>query len=320
MFRYNFLILFIVFSCNRPSDIEVVDTRLIWSESKHNAFTTLISYNGYLYCAFREAISHHSYDGEIRIIRSKDAKKWESISLISIPQEDLRDPKFILNDNQLNLFFLSRTKTKHFSYSYISNNGEEWSQINKEQDTWRWGATRFKGEVYSVGYSGKDKEGEIYKTQKGESWVSVKDRLFPDVHSYPNETALFFSSNKRLYALLRQDKKEKMALIGISEPPYEVWNWKNLGIRIGSPSGLLVKENLILACVRLYNPVRTSLVWINPLNGDFYEEVVLPSGGDTGYADIVKHKGVYYVSYNSSKNLTGQTSIYLSEFTINAEK
>src|SRR5690554_5249624 len=128
MYRY-FLLIFLIFSsCVKPSKIKISKTSLIWNKSEHNAFTSLISYNDYLYCAFREASSHHSYDGGIRIIRSKNTEDWENVALITIAEEDLRDPKFITNTNDLALIFVSRTETEHFSYSYSTENGEEWSQ------------------------------------------------------------------------------------------------------------------------------------------------------------------------------------------------
>src|SRR5690554_528776 len=319
MYRFLLVVFLIISSCVSPSKVKLNKTSLIWNKAKHNAFTTMISYNDYIYCAFREGTSHHSYDGGIRIIKSKDTRNWEDVAFISIPQEDLRDPKFIINNNDLNLIFVSRTETEHFSYTYSTKNGEEWSQENRELGTWRWNATEFNGKVYSVGYSSKDKKGTIYSTKTGDSWQSIKNDIFPDIDSYPNETALFFSSDGTSYALVRQDKKSKSALIGTSSPPYQDWTWKDLNTRIGSPSGILLNDSLILACVRLYFPVRTSLVWIDPIKGTLKEDTVLPSGGDTGYASIVSFKNKYYVSYHSSKNAERKSSIYLTEFTINVD-
>src|SRR5690554_3352793 len=316
MYKYSVIVFLIFCSCIKPSNIQVNKTRLIWNNANYNAFTSLTSYNNYLYCAFREASSHHSYDGGIRIIRSKDTENWEDVTLITIPEEDLRDPKFIVSNNNLSIIFVSRTETKHFSYSYTTEDGEKWKFENREEDTWRWSAAEFEGEIYSVGYSSKDKKGSIYTAEKGKSWKPVKQNFFPDVESYPNETALFFKSDGTSYALVRQDKKSKTALIGSSKPPYNNWQWKDLGTRIGSPSGILVNDSLILGCVRLYFPTRTSLVWIHPEEGTIKEAAKLPSGGDTGYASIVKYNGKHYVSFNSSRNTEKRTSIYLSEFAI----
>lgn len=319
MYRFLLVVFLIISSCVSPSKVKLNKTSLIWNKAKHNAFTTMISYNDYLYCAFREATSHHSYDGKIRVIKSKDTEKWEDVTLISIEKEDLRDPKFIINNNELNLIFVSRTKTEHFSYSYTTEDGGHWFLNNKEDGTWRWSAAEFNGKVYSVGYSSKDKAGRIYATEKGKTWQPIKENFFPDINSYPNETALFFTTYGASYALLRQDKKSKSGLIGTSYPPYKDWTWKDLNTRIGSPSGVLVNDSLILGCVRLYSPTRTSLVWINPLKGSLKEDVSLPSGGDTGYASIVNYNSRYYVSYNSSQNPEKKTSIYLTEFTIDVD-
>lgn len=319
MYRFLLVVFLIISSCVSPSKVELNKTSLIWNKAKHNAFTTMVSYNDYLYCAFREGTSHHSYDGLIRIIRSKDAQSWEEVALLKKEGEDLREVKLISNNNDLILLVVSRTKSEHFSYSSSTNQGTHWSLDNIEKDTWRWSVTEFGGRLYSAAYSSKDKAGRIYSTVEGETWQSVKGNFFPDVDSYPNETALFFAADSTLYALVRQDKKSKSALVGISNPPYQNWSWKHLGARIGSPSGVLINDSLILACIRLYFPVRTSFVWIDPIKSTLKEDITLPSGGDTGYASIVSFKDKYYVSYYSSKNAEKKSSIYLTEFTIGVD-
>lgn len=298
--------------------VKISDNQVIWNQAKHNAFTTLESFSGDLYCAFREGASHKSYDGKIRIIKSKDGKKWESVSLIASENEDLRDPKLIVNEGKLLLLIVSRTKTEHFSYTYSSLSGTEWSLLEKSKDTWRWNAAKNGNTVYSMGYSGNDKAGNLYKTTDGKEWISLSNNVFPDVKYLPNETKLFFTDN-RMIALVRQERGNQSAILGISDYPYTSWNWKDLGIRIGSPAGILLNREEVLICVRLYGPGRTSFVKINIENGNHTEIIALPSGGDTGYADIVKHEGEYWVSYYSSKNAEKKASVYLAKFNIHQE-
>lgn len=297
--------------------ISLTNHRIIWDRARHNAFTALESYRGYLYCAFREGANHHSYDGKIRVIRSKDGSLWEPVALISVGGEDLRDPKFIGNNGELILMIVSRTKNRHFSYTYSTENGRNWIQNEKTNDTWRWGANKVNGTVYSVGYSGQDREGRVYRMGSGKKWTAVKSNFFPSTKDLPNETEIFFDSNERMIALVRQERGKKSALLGVSPAPYEKWEWKSLNSRIGSPAGIMLENNKLLACVRLYNsPIRTSFVLIDVERGTMREDLVLPSGGDTGYAAIVKHNDSYYVSYNSSNNARKRTSIHLAEIRI----
>src|SRR5690606_33955443 len=112
---------------------------------------------------------------------------------------------------------------------------------------------------------------------------------------------LFFTDDDKMVALVRHEKGNQNAFLGVSKPPYTSWNWKDLGFRLGSPSGIVLNNKEILTCVRMYDsPVRLSFVKINIENGNHKEILAIPSGGDTGYADIVKHKGAYFVSYYSS--------------------
>jgi len=317
---FSFLVSNVV-KCQVIKSITLSDNISIWDKAPHNAFTTLESFDGYLYCAFREATNHKSYDGKIRIIRSKDTQKWESVALISIGNEDLRDPKLIVNNGKIILLIVSRTKSKHYSYTYSSFDGMKWSLLEKANDTWRWSATLWDNFIYSVGYSGNDRSGQIYKSGDGKKWTSVKRGLFPNVNNLPNETKLFITPNNKMVALVRQERGNQNAIIGIAEAPYSDWTWRDLGIRMGSPSGIVLNENEILACVRLYNhPVCLSLVKINITDASYKEIATLPSGGDTGYADIVKFNNQYYISYYSSKNRLKKAVIYLTKLNISQDE
>ena len=71
-----------------------VQVRRIWSNGKYNAFTSLIDFNGTLYCAFREGESHvFGRDGVTRIISSEDGLKWDPVAVLTKDGYDLRDPK-----------------------------------------------------------------------------------------------------------------------------------------------------------------------------------------------------------------------------------
>ena len=120
-----------------------------------------------------------------------------------------------------------------------------------------------------------------------------------------------FLPDDTAYCLLRQDGKPNSGYLGVSHPPYTDWNWKSLGVRIGGPHMIQLPDGRFVAVVRLYDaPVRTSLCWLDPVNGRLTEALKLPSGGDTSYAGLVWHDGLLWVSYYSSHE--GKTSIYLA--------
>src|SRR5690606_32947646 len=106
-----------------------------------------------------------------------------------------------------------------------------------------------------------------------------------------------------LVSIVRQDRGRKNALLGISAAPYKNWEWKDLGMSIGSPEAVLLSDNYLLACVKLFGiKHRTSVCVIDISTGKLREILELPSGGDTGYAKMIQ-TGVdnqYLISYHSS--------------------
>jgi len=102
--------------------------------------------------------------------------------------------------------------------------------------------------------------------------------------------------------------------LGRSRPPYTEWTWTDLGQRIGSPNLLILPDGRLLAPMRLLNPMRTSLCWINP-QGSITEFLKLPSGGDGGYTGAVLEEGVLWVSYYSSHE-NHKSSVYLAKIQV----
>ena len=100
-------------------------------------------------------------------------------------------------------------------------------------------------------------------------------------------------------------------MIGVANPPYTDWDWKDLGVPIGGPELIRLPDGRFVAAVRLYDErVRTSLCWIDPEKGTLTELLALPSGGDTSYPGMVWHEGALWISYYASHE--GKTSIYLA--------
>ena len=304
--------------------MRVVNVRKIWDNAPHNAFTDLTRFRGHWYCAFREGQSHVSDDGKLRLIRSVDGEAWESVALMAWEGGDVRDAKLsVTGDGQLMLsgavrFLELVDGNKHQSVTWLSADGATWSGPHAcptGLGTWRWSATWHAGVGYSFGYSGKDQAGCLYRTLDGIAWEVVKDDVFPDAESYPNETSLMFLDDGTAYCLLRRDKGSCTALLGTAHAPYTEWAWQDLGVRIGGPKMIRLSDGRFLAVVRLYDEkARTSLCWVDPGAGTMTECLRLPSGGDTSYAGIVEHEGVIWISYYSSHQ--EKTAIYLATVTV----
>lgn len=302
------------------NEIKVISKNKIWSNDLHNAFTTLIEFNGNLYCAFREGTSHGSRDGVIKIIRSRDGDSWQLFGELSVDENDLRDPKLAIINNHLFLYAFSRykenVKSRHKTYSWMLKK-DNWSgpfSNDSDQDTWKWGISKINDKLYSVAYSGKDSKGTIYKSEDGRTWEIIKSNFFPNLKDYPNETALLEFDNGKMLALIRTDKGSKDAIMGVAEPPYKNWDWKIINKRIGGPALIQLPNDQIIAVVRLYNERRTSICELNIRDGSLKEIITLSVGGDTGYAGMALWEGYLYISYYSDyKSDKGNSDIYLAK-------
>jgi hypothetical protein len=303
------------------SPIPVVESRRIWDAAPHNAFTDLVRFQDRWFCVFREGEGHVSPDGALRVITSTDGETWESAARITSANSDLRDAKISVTPNgQLMLCgaeALHDTSQKyHQSLAWFSADGRNWSEQYSigEPDYWLWRITWHKGIAYGIGYATRPgTEGvRLYSSNDGKKFTLLaKDKeLFSGREG--NESSILFLPDDSAVCLLRRDIDEGTAQIGVAQPPYTTWKWKDLGLHIGGPHLLRLPDGRLVASGRLRGSgVHTSLVWIDPTAGTAKEFLTFPSGGDTSYPGLVFHDGMLWVSYYSSHE--GKTSIYLAK-------
>jgi hypothetical protein len=202
----------------------------------------------------------------------------------------------------------------HQSLTWLSTDGSAWEgpfACPTGLGTWRWSATWHEGYGYSFGYSGKDEAGCLYRTSDGKTWEVLRDDVYPQPETYPNESSIVFDPDGTAYCLLRRDRGPATAFLGLSQSPYKDWKWKDLGVKVGGPKIMQLADGRFLATVRLYDgKVRTSLCLVDPISGSLSECLKLPSGGDTSYAGMVEHEGILWISYYSSHE--EKTAIYLA--------
>ncbi len=296
---------------------ELIAVRKIWDAAPHNAFTDLVRFQNRWFCVFREGKAHVSPDGALRVLTSTDGMRWESAALITSALGDLRDAKITITpDNRLMLSgavaLTQPAEFKHQSLTWFSKDGAQWTEpvIIGDPNFWLWRTTWHKKTAYSIGYdTTAEKFIRLYSSKDGKKFNTLVPRLFDE--GYPNETSLLFLKDGTGLCLLRRDGKEANGQLGIARPPYTDWEWKDIGVKIGGPHMLALPDGRIVAAVRLYDgAVRTSLMWLDPEEGELKEILKLPSGGDCSYPGLVWHNDLLWVSYYSSHE--GKTSIYLA--------
>jgi len=232
---------------------ELVEVRKIWEAAPHNAFTDLIRFQNRWYCVFREGTGHVNYHGKLRVITSADGERWESATLLSAIFADLRDAKITITPKQE--LMLSGAAAmhppipfRHQSLAWFSPDGRTWSEASKIGDTnmWLWRATWHKGAAYSIGYRTVDpKFARLYMSKDGRTFSTLVDRLYDQ--GYPNEHGLVFLPDDTAVCLLRRDGAADSAQLGIAKPPYQDWEWRDLGLYVGGPALIRLPDGRLLA-------------------------------------------------------------------------
>jgi hypothetical protein len=296
---------------------QIVSLQKIWDAAPHNAFTDLTRFNDRWFCVFREGKGHVSPDGAIRVLTSVDGTNWTPAARLTSTDADLRDPKIAITPKKELMLSAAGAlhpprKHNHQTFVWFSPQGTNWSAPVPigDPDMWLWRITWHRGVAYSVGY---DTTGEsfvrLYNSPDGRTFKALVPKLFEEGH--PNETSIVFQPDDTALCLLRRDGDPGTGKLGIAQPPYTTWTWKDAGTKIGGPHMLSLPDGRLVGCVRLYDGgIRTSLAWADPTSGKLTEFQKLPSGGDSSYAGLVWHEDLLWVSYYSSHE--GKTSIYLA--------
>ncbi|MCD6598027.1 MAG: chitobiase/beta-hexosaminidase C-terminal domain-containing protein, partial [Bacteroidales bacterium] len=324
-----FLTLFIsygnIFSQNTPEHDLIISVERIWDRAAHNAFTSMINYNGKLYCTFRESDGHVSdINGTIRVIASDDGQNWYSVAHIFEPGVDLRDPQLSVSpDNRImlniggSIYTNSKLVGMEPKVSFSDTSGMNFSPLQKifidekikSGKDWLWRATWHNGKSYATIYQPtKEKSVQLIVSNDG---INYKFITTFDV-SGGNETTLRFTPANQMIAVVRRDK-EQNGNIGISEPPYKTWEWNELESRLGGPDLILLGNDIMICATREYPPdhnEQTILAKVE-INGKFTKLLTLPSGGDCSYPGLVIIDDILNVSYYSSHE--EKTAIYLAK-------
>jgi hypothetical protein len=311
----------------------VVWVHKIWDHGQHNAFTDLIYHRHHWVCVFREAVSHGSEDiGAIRVIASTDAIGWESLALLEIEGEDLRDPKLsVTPDGKLMLVVgsvITDTEKEYVSMLSkvsFSEDGITWGPFKPVLPTheWLWRVTWYQGVAYGVSY--RQHEMLNWRTILWESLDGLIWRpVIPlDIPGKPSEATLRFDTTGQMYALVRRSDKlgpkmDNMAWVGRSVAPYTDWVWAETNIAFGGPNFLLSPQNKWIGAGRTIHltpyglMLKTTLVELSQEGLD--PILYLPSGGDTSYPGMVFHDKFLWVSYYSSHE--EKTAVYLAKVLI----
>ena len=292
----------------------------IWDQD-YSAFPSIVRYKDAWYVSFREGESHIFDEngiaaGKTRILRSADRKHWESVALLSKEGYDLRDPKLsVTADGRLMVIqggsvYIDKQLVKRIPQVSFSADGLSFSDPEPVDYpipggfAWFWRITWYQGTGYTVNYGEADENMlELLKTADGRHFEKITDLA---LDGFPNETTVRFLPDGRMVLLIRREKEDRMAYLGVSEPPYTDWKLSPLPFRIGGPEMAVLPDGSLLVGGRAYleNGDTKTCLWKGTVEGDFELWKTLPSGGDNSYPGFLIENGELMVVYYSSHELT----------------
>lgn len=306
----------------------VVSIERIWDRPAHSAFTDLISFEGKLYCTFREGSDHiPGRNGLIRVIRSPDGMNWESVALLEEQHVDLRDPKLsITADHRL----MVNTGASFYQGSVRKGIESRVAFYDPERDRfgpprkviipeqivtgfdWLWRITWHDGWAWGCVQQVAPGRGRSLHLVRSRDGVTFEHVTKLDV-AQPSETTLRFLEDGTMLAMFRRAGPSPEGWIGTAAAPFTQWSFLTTNKRFGGPNVIRLPGGNWLAGSRGYEDQPTmDLWWLDRSSGQFQDLLSLPSGGDTSYPGFVIDEGLnrLLVSYYSSHE--GKAAIYLA--------
>lgn len=320
------LIVLLWFIRPNTSEVDHLLNLQIWeavNDGMHNSNTDMIYFKNYFYLVHASS-PYHFATPECKLIiwRSKDCKQWEKLSTVHIPDEDIRDPKFLSIGNRLILFVLKSVEftAEPYTTAYVvSEDCKRWSPLHEiAHEGWLfWRPKTFDGKIWYVpAYWHEHGKSMLFSSTDGINWQPISliyegDRC--------DETAIEFFLDGTMISTQRLEYSDSWlgdsracTGIRIAKPPYTQWTGiKDYGTRLDGPAlfaykgkvyalgrrnpytpGLLNKYGSILA------KKRTSLWLVTPQRLIWLSDV--PSAGDTSYAGSVIRDNTLYFSYYTS--------------------
>lgn len=297
------------------------EAQLIWDNGTYNAFPSIEYFDGRYFISFREGESHifnsqGIADGKVRILSSRDGRKWESAALLSKDGFDLRDPKLsVTADGRLMVIiggsvYKGKELVQRIPQVSFSDDGVHFSDPEPvvfdenvtDDKEWIWRVTWHDGIGYAVTYGDHF---ALLKTEDGLHFSLVRE-LDVNRDDFPNETTVRFLPDGRMALLVRREKNGAKGLWGVSEAPFTDWTWKDLPVSLGGPDFIVMPDGSIIAGTRgSYFPKRPKTVLLKgDAEGEFELIRVLPSGSDTSYPGFrIVGKDLWVVYYSSHELL-----------------
>jgi len=255
--------------------------------------------------------------------RSSDARRWERITELGIPGQDIRDPKFAAIGGRLFLYALPNKGFRALPYGTVyasSEDGTHWSGFTPiAHPGWLfWRPKTRDGVTWFVpAYWHDHGKSILLSSTDGVAWTIVS-RIYEGEGN--DETDFEFLPDDRILCTARLEvtpdnpfgNRDASTLIAVSAPPYTNWTYARSRVtRLDGPA-LFSHAGCVFAVARyqpgrrgplarlggMFSRKRTSVFLVDEQRLVHLSD--LPSASDTSYAGVVLRDGALYASYYTS--------------------
>lgn len=309
-----------------------IETWDVVKDGMHNSNTDLIHWGDYFYLAHAVSPYHFSNTGcHLKLSRSRDARKWESLAALKMPNEDIRDPKLAVIGGELFIYALANRSFDPEPYTTVfaksQDGGFNWSPFtHMQQEGWLFWKPKTFDQITWVAAAYWHEHGKsgLFSTQDGVHWEMVSMIHAGGMRN--DETDVEFLPDGSLLSVARlegdfQEWGYNMffgdpsggTLVADAPPPYQsfhplvkseltrldgpaLFRWGGRVFAVGRfqpvTKSPFARQGSIFACKR------TALFEVTRAGLTWLTDV--PSAGDTAYAGVALLHDTLYFSYYTS--------------------
>jgi len=303
----------------------VPETWSVVRDGLHNSNTDMLHWRGSFWLVHAASPWHlGSTQCHLRIWRSSDARSFEPVAELSMPGEDIRDPKFAAIGGRLFLYALpnkGRAALPYTTVYSVSDDGVTWAPFAPiEPPGWLFWRPKTRDGItwYVPAYWKHHGRSKLFSSWDGVSWSEVSDVHAGEAN---DETDFEFLPDGRMLVTARLEGKadsplgsrDACTLLATAVPPYHSWKKTRSSVtRLDGPA-LFSHHGVILAVARFQPGPRGPLTQLGGVLSRKRTALFLveedrlvhltdfPSAGDTSYAGVVVRDGLLYASYYTSE-------------------
>lgn len=312
------------------SSLEISNTYEFNTELEHNAFTDIIHFNNKLFVCHRASDKHvFGKNGNIIVHQSSDAgSTWKQIAFFSQDGVDLRDPKFVLNEQGVLYLYIhgsvyqNRELLGFLDYRYTWNEStnnwgpKEKVRLNNSEtynEAWPWRINWDRDTAFVFGYGSN--LFDLYFSLDGLNFSKANINI--ELEELPNEVTIRLH-NGSYYALGRVGSGDAVLLTS-SNPLFQ---WELIDyipwVNIGGPDFLFYEKNNMVIGGRMWSDDKQeqflTLANYDIATKSFRRLVDLPGKKDLGYPGLKIIDQSLVVSYYATKEST--TNVFFAELNL----